>query len=114
MNETSSRRSFLTRAGFSDNFASRVKNNNVKRLGLIELEKLCLILNCSPNDLYEWVPDENSQVDKDHELNKIRRTDKVFNLTQALHKLSMQELEKVEGVLNQALKKPSDQEEEAG
>ena len=96
---------FLMRAGFSANFASRAKNNQVRRLESKELEKLCVILNCTPNDLYEWVPDKDSLVDKDHELNKIRKTEKAFDITQSLISLSPDDLERVEAVLKETLKK---------
>ncbi len=100
---------YLTSVGFSGNFASKVKNNRVRRLELKELEKLCLLLNCTPNDLYEWVPDDDIQVAEDHELHKIRKSDKVFDLTRAMNSLSLEDLGKVEDVLNETLKKSEEE-----
>lgn len=97
--------SYLVSAGFSDNFATRVKNNRIKVLRLKELERLCLLFNCTPNDLYEWHPSDNQQVDKDHVMNDIRRTDKVINITQALNSVPLNKLNKLEELINQALVK---------
>lgn len=95
---------YLTNAGFSDNFATKVKNNRIKRLGLKELEKLCLLLHCTPNDFYEWIPDADSQVDKDHALHLIRKSDKVFDLTRTLNSVPLGELDKIEELINEKLK----------
>ena len=95
---------YLTKAGFSDNFATKIKNNRVKRLGLKELEKLCLLLCCTPNDFYEWIPDDNIQADKSHALQAIRKSDKVFDLTKALHSVPLGKLNKIEELINDAIK----------
>ena len=68
--------SFLRKSGFSDNFATRVKNNRVARLELKYIEKLCLVLKCTPNDLMEWDPDDNNKIDPSHPLNQIKKSNK--------------------------------------
>jgi DNA-binding Xre family transcriptional regulator len=95
---------YLTKAGFSDNFATKIKNNRIKRIGLKELEKLCILLHCTPNDFYEWIPDANSQADKDHPLQVIRQSDKVFDLTKTLNSVPLGELDKIEELIIERLK----------
>lgn len=95
---------YLTKAGFSDNFATKIKNDKIKRLGLKELEKLCILLRCTPNDIYEWNPDDDSQVDKDHPLSVIRKSDKVFDLTKTLNSVPLAELDKIEELINNTIK----------
>ena len=95
---------YLTKAGFSDNFATKIKNNRVKRIGLKELEKLCILLHCTPNDFYEWIPDANSQADKDHPLQVIRQSDKVFDLTKTLNSVPLGELDKIEELIIERIK----------
>jgi DNA-binding Xre family transcriptional regulator len=95
---------YLTKAGFSDNFATKVKNNKVKRLGLKELEKLCILLYCTPNDFYEWIPDANLKADKDHPLQVIRQSDKVFDLTKTLNSVPLGELDKIEELIIERIK----------
>ncbi len=92
---------FLRRAGFSENFASKVKNNRVNRLNLELLERLCACIGCTPNDFMEWKPDRNSSIPADHPLNELRRTEKLFDLTMALNSLPLSKLEEVEKLINE-------------
>jgi len=38
-----------------------------------QIEKLCRVLKCTPNDLLEWVPDSKHPIETDHPLNKLYR-----------------------------------------
>lgn len=96
--------SFFKKAGFSDSFSTRLKNNVVRRVNLSDLEKLCLLLHCTPNDFCEWVPDKGQKLEKDHPLNTLRRSDKVFDLTRTLNSVPLEKLDEVEALINQALK----------
>ena len=91
--------SFLKRAGLSDSFASRVKNNRVSRLDLKMIERLCLLLRCSPNDIMEWVPDNETEVDKDHPINAIRKSDKVIDITKTLNSVPLDKLDDIEELI---------------
>lgn len=95
---------YLIKAGFSDNFATKIKNNRVKRIGLKELEKLCIILRCTPNDFYQWTPDANDKSYSEHPLNIIRKTDKVIDLTKTLNSIPLGELEEIEALINDKIK----------
>jgi len=95
---------YLTKAGFSDQFASKVKNNRIRNLGLKEMEKLCTILHCTPNDFFEWIPDSNSPVDKNHPLSAIRRSDKVVDLTKMLNSVPLGDLDEIEELIAEKLK----------
>ena len=94
---------FLRKAGFSDNFATKIKKNNVKRLELKELEKLCLILKCTPNDFFEWTPDKDIQIDENHAINIIRKSDKVVDLTKTLNSVPLGKLKEIETLINEKL-----------
>lgn len=96
---------YLRKAGFSDNFATKIKNNKVSRLNLREIERLCIILRCTPNDFYEWKPDQDNQVDKDHPINNIKKSDKAVNLTKILHSVPLGELDEIEKLIIEKIKK---------
>ena len=96
---------YLKNAGFSDNFATRVKNHKVARLNLREIERLCVLLRCTPNDFYEWTPDKNTQVDSEHPLNKIKRSDKVIDLTRMLNSIPLEQLDEVEQLIKEKIEK---------
>lgn len=47
---------FLIQAGFTYHTANRLLRNQIIKLNYKHLEKLCLIFNCTPNDLLSWTP----------------------------------------------------------
>ncbi|WP_289054262.1 helix-turn-helix domain-containing protein [Carboxylicivirga marina] len=91
---------YLCKAGFSENFSSKVKNNLVNRLNLDLLERLCECFGCTPNDLMEWVPDKGSPLKPDHPLNELRRNEKILDLTAAINSLPLSKLEKIEKLIS--------------
>lgn len=96
--------SYLSKAGFSQNFATKVKNNQVARLNMSELEKLCILLRCTPNDFCEWIPDKDVQLDSEHPLQKLKRTEKVIDITKMLNSIPLEYLEDIESVIADKVK----------
>lgn len=96
---------YLRKAGFSDNFATRVRNNRVKRLNLEVMERLCIALHCTPNDLMEWIPDNRQTVGKDHPINSIKKSEKVADITKTLNSVPLGKLEEIENLISEKLKK---------
>ncbi len=45
---------FLLKNGFSPNVAHRINNRSYSHIKFENLEKLCLLFDCTPNDLFEW------------------------------------------------------------
>ncbi|MDX9848608.1 MAG: helix-turn-helix transcriptional regulator [Tenuifilaceae bacterium] len=97
--------SFLRTAGFSDNLATKLKQNRVKRLNLETLERLCIVLKCTPNDFFEWTPNPEENLNDNHPLNAIRRSDKVLSITQMLNDVPLGQLENIEKLVNDTVKK---------
>lgn len=87
--------SFLLKAGFSNGFAYKVSNDRVKNIRNKELEKLCLLLVCTPEDFMEWEPDKGVNVDKDHPLYELQKTDDIFDITKSLRSVPMDRLEEI-------------------
>ena len=96
--------SFLKKAGFSDNFAAKVTNKRVMRLNQREIERLCVLLHCTPNDFYEWEPDDAHQVSEDHPLYSIKKTDKVIELTKTLNAIPLDQLNEIERLIQEQIK----------
>jgi len=95
---------YLRQAGFSDNFATKVKNNRVLRMNLKELEKLCVLLRCTPNDFFEWTPDKDLTVDGEHPIHTIRKSDKVVDITKTLNSIPLGQLDEIEQMIQEKLK----------
>lgn len=92
---------FLRKNGFTHNTAHRLlQDPSVLHLNYIE--KLCAILNCTPNDLFAYTPPEHSTLPKEHPLNKlVKKEVRGGNLTQALRHLAPEALEKVWGMIDE-------------
>lgn len=95
--------SFLVKAGYSDNFATRVVNNRMQRFNLSDLEKLCNLLQCTPNDLLEWIPESNDLANASHTLSALKRTDKHSQLSQLLHTVPLEKLDHIQTLIQKEI-----------
>lgn len=99
--------SFLRKAGFSDYLATKIKQNKVARLNSSSLERLCIVLKCSPNDLFEWIPGKQTLVDSDHPLNDLKKSDRDVDLTTMINTIPYGELEEIENLIKEKINKKS-------
>lgn len=90
---------FLVKNGFVPFTAHKYKNGKVEHMRLDHIEKLCVLLNCTPNDIFEWYPQDLLDDRPDHPLQKIRKRDKKIEIGKMLSKLSLEKLEEVERML---------------
>lgn len=97
--------SYLVKMGYSDNTATRIANSRMSTLNLEQIEKLCEILQCTPNDLMEWIPDNKNKTNENHPLMPIKRTDKVLQLTQILNSVPLDKLSELENVIKKEIEK---------
>lgn len=98
---------YLRNAGFSDGFASKIKNNKVVRLDLKSMERLCVLLRCTPDDFLEWTPNKEDNVDQEHPLKKIRRSDHVIDFTRMLNSVPLGKLGKIEKLIQEEINRSS-------
>ena len=48
------------KTGLTTSTISNLYNDKIKRLDFDTLEKLCKLFNCQPNDLFEYIPDNET------------------------------------------------------
>lgn len=96
--------SYLVKAGFSRVTATKINRNQVARLNLNTLERLCLLLKCSPSDFFEWIPEKHLQVDTNHPLNNLRRSDKELILAKMINAIPYNQLEEIEQMIQEKIK----------
>jgi DNA-binding Xre family transcriptional regulator len=73
---------YLIQIGFTSQTASRIVNNKFKYLTLQQIETICTKLKCTPNDLFQWIPDANTKTEN-HSLAVLQHTplpDHLLNL----------------------------------
>lgn len=97
--------SYLVKAGYSDNYATRVVNNRFEKINLKDVEKLCVLLQCTPNDLLEWTPEAKDQNNEQHPLSSIKRSNKVVELTKILSSIPLDKLKDIESIINKEILK---------
>ena len=84
---------YLQKIGFSSSTAVNYMNHRVDGVKWAHLQKFCIALNCTPNDLFTWVADEGTLAEK-HELLTLKRTP-VETLQDKLLTVSPRKLEQI-------------------
>jgi DNA-binding Xre family transcriptional regulator len=84
---------YLMQMGFSSQTASRLVNNKFKYLTVQQIELLCTKLNCTPNDLFEWSPGENTQT-QNHPLAELQRAPLPEHLLNLIEDVPIRKLRK--------------------
>lgn len=84
---------FLQNNGLKGYTALRIVNKKFVTLTTIQIEQLCIIFNCTPNDLMEWAPDNTSPQNENLALKKLIVTDVKFNLNQISRDVPIDKLE---------------------
>jgi len=91
--------SYLVKSGYSDNFATRIANNRIEKMNLKDVERLCLLLQCTPNDLIQWYPSKEDENNEKHPLFSLKRSDKVMQLTKVLNAVPLDKLQQIEQLI---------------
>ena len=63
---------FLIQNGFTYATAYNILHYSLSNLSYRSMEKLCVALSCTPNDLLEFKPDTDSSIPENHPLNKLK------------------------------------------
>src|SRR5687768_10427263 len=90
---------FLVKSGFVPFTAHKYKNSKVEHIRLDHIERLCILLNCTPNELFEWMPNDLMDDKPNHPLQKIRRRDKRIELHRMIANIPVDKFEEVEKLL---------------
>ena len=86
---------FLRQHGFGSNTASRLLNAHVRNINVTQVERLCLLFDCTPNDLLEWEPDSDISSPEKKALAQLIRKDKVDQVNALLYQVPMSKLNDV-------------------
>lgn len=87
---------FLRKNGFTHNTATQLINNNVKEINIAHIEKLCLIFNCTPNDLFDYKPTQPLENIKNTPLTSIIKTQQPVNFNELISTLPLDKIKEIE------------------
>jgi hypothetical protein len=89
---------FLLNLGFVPSTAHAFLRGTVSLIKLEQIEKLCVALNCTPNDLLRWQSGPNQMVAETHSLNNLKKkADK--DLPELLGEIPMEKFEQIVDIL---------------
>jgi hypothetical protein len=94
----------LVKLGFDYPQASRFLKKANPSVKIRHIEQLCIALNCTPNDLFEWKADTNTVLPENHSLNALARGAGAKNLQQMVKDIPSDKLALIESVLNELKK----------
>ena len=87
---------FLTANGMTHYTVSRLVNNRTTTISYDTLEKLCLLCNCTPNDLFVWVPDKETSDADSKPLQKLKAKPRVPNPVERIKQLPLEKLQELQ------------------
>jgi DNA-binding Xre family transcriptional regulator len=96
---------FLKKNGLTAHTTSRLLNNKVSSISFKHLETICLLLNCTIDDLFSWENDNKTGIYKDHSLQKLVRGKKKGNIVGKLKGLPVDKLNQVRDFIDTLAKK---------
>ena len=95
---------FLVKNGFPPASATNMLKNYPLVFKVKSLEKLCVALNCTPNDLFEWRDGKNESLAENHSLNSLRKEPVSKNFCEIMKDVPLERAAEVESFL-EGLKK---------
>lgn len=91
---------FLHKNGFIRSTATYLLNGTASHIKIEHIGKLCVLLNCTPNDLFEWKPDAKNVLPENHALNSLVKDDlKSVSLKDLLKDIPIEKMSELEGLL---------------
>ena len=91
----------LVKAGISPSTATQLLNYHRENLNIEHLAKLCVLLNCTPNDLFEWRASDKQPISETHALNSLQRTEKPLQpLSEIIKDIPVEKLSQIADLLH--------------
>lgn len=91
---------YLVKLGISRPTISRLMNGDKSWVSYEHLEKICLVLNCTPNDLFEWKPSADANLPENHALYALRRDESARSLREIANDIPLERMGEIENLLS--------------
>jgi len=99
---------YLKKHGYKHTKAYWLSKSLTQKVDIDDLERICLSLNCTPNDLFEWSPSTPENDIEGHALQTIRRKDAAVGLVKLVQGLPVEQMDEIEKmILEKVNKAPS-------
>lgn len=91
----------VARLGMDYSTASRFLKSKSRFVKVSDIEKLCIALNCTPNDLFEWKPDAEQVLPETHSIRALEKHEKTKALQDIVKDIPSDKLALIEQLLNE-------------
>ena len=92
--------SFLRKLGISHNVAGRYASGEALSFSFTHLLKICTALNCTPNDLIQFVPNQTQPLTPNHPLNNLQKNNLPENFKQLLQNLPLEKFNQIAQIIS--------------
>ncbi len=99
---------YLCKNGFTRHTAHNLLNHKTEGINFKHLEKLCLLLQCAPNDLFCWNNTDNNTNLKHHPLQVIKQKENKGNINTQLKKLPISKLNELRNFIDHLSKEETE------
>lgn len=88
---------FLRRNGFSNWISHKLVHYQLTNINIRELEQLCTLFRCTPNDLFRWEPEKNQKDAASHPLSALNKKAVDADMMSTLTYEQLKEISKIVG-----------------
>jgi hypothetical protein len=92
--------SFLVKSGFTYHAAANLTSNRYSTINLAYIDKLCILLHCTPNDLLVYTPEPNQILADNHPLKRLSKQDAELNWLDSIKTLPIDQLKEIVKIIN--------------
>jgi hypothetical protein len=96
---------YLVQNGFSANVSQRILQNQKTHIKMQYLLRLCEILRCTPNDLFDFNLQKNKFIDEDHPLHTLKKQAIPVNINEYFKNASFSDIEELQNLVIQQKQK---------
>ena len=89
----------LVSMGFAAATVNNMLGETAKRIRFDHLEKICHALNCTPNDLFEWIPPEGLANPEKRALIKLKR-EREENMRKLLYDIPIEKFDEIIDIIH--------------
>lgn len=93
---------YLQKIGNSPVYASNLVREKVTSIKFHKLEQMCIKFNCTPNDLFDYIPNKQSPLAPGHALHSVSKSEAIGEVNKLLHDLPLEKIEQLYALLKES------------
>ncbi|MES2764183.1 MAG: helix-turn-helix transcriptional regulator [Bacteroidota bacterium] len=92
--------SFLVRSGIHSTAAHNLLNDNTIYFKLTYIDRLCSLLNCTPNELLVWTPNPGEKLEDTHPITRLKKQNTDLNWQDTIKTIPLDQLSEIVKIIN--------------